>query len=151
MGHYSISLRDQAVTGKLMTATRNPPRRGDVDISISAWCNCAIRRTIDNPSSTVVSLMDGFFRAGALVFGGGHVVLPLLQAAVVPSATAGVSAGVVGILLSALYDPIWTSAIHSHADFGLALVAFALLMYARVSPIVVVIFSAAAGWALGIP
>ncbi|WP_406940127.1 chromate transporter, partial [Bordetella pertussis] len=29
-------------------------------------------------------LADGFYRAGALVFGGGHVVLPLLQAAVVP-------------------------------------------------------------------
>src|SRR5690606_11219893 len=30
-------------------------------------------------------LFDGFFRAGALVFGGGHVVLPLLQAEVVGS------------------------------------------------------------------
>ncbi|MCS6762109.1 MAG: chromate transporter [Candidatus Devosia symbiotica] len=27
-----------------------------------------------------LDLVDGFFRAGALVFGGGHVVLPLLQA-----------------------------------------------------------------------
>jgi len=31
----------------------------------------------------VLALADGFYRAGALVFGGGHVVLPLLQAAVV--------------------------------------------------------------------
>src|SRR5262249_32312343 len=30
-----------------------------------------------------VALFERFFRAGALVFGGGHVVLPLLQAAVV--------------------------------------------------------------------
>jgi chromate transporter len=30
-----------------------------------------------------VTLFDGFYRAGALVFGGGHVVLPLLQAEVV--------------------------------------------------------------------
>src|SRR5271166_4106332 len=30
-------------------------------------------------------LFDAFYRAGALVFGGGHVVLPLLQAAVVPN------------------------------------------------------------------
>lgn len=29
-------------------------------------------------------VVDGFYRAGALVFGGGHVVLPLLQSAVVP-------------------------------------------------------------------
>lgn len=30
-----------------------------------------------------LSLLDGFYRSGALVFGGGHVVLPLLQAEVV--------------------------------------------------------------------
>lgn len=30
-------------------------------------------------------LIDGFYRAGALVFGGGHVVLPLLEQAVVPT------------------------------------------------------------------
>jgi len=33
--------------------------------------------------SGVVLLFDAFYRAGALVFGGGHVVLPLLQSAVV--------------------------------------------------------------------
>nr|WP_314543195.1 chromate efflux transporter [uncultured Massilia sp.] len=32
-----------------------------------------------------VKLFDGFYRAGALVFGGGHVVLPLLQSVVVPA------------------------------------------------------------------
>ena len=32
-----------------------------------------------------VALFDSFYRAGSLVFGGGHVVLPLLQAEVVPS------------------------------------------------------------------
>jgi chromate transporter len=31
-----------------------------------------------------LKLFDSFFRAGSLVFGGGHVVLPLLQAEVVP-------------------------------------------------------------------
>jgi chromate transporter len=35
--------------------------------------------------SPLLHLLDGFYRAGALVFGGGHVVLPLLQAAVVPA------------------------------------------------------------------
>ena len=29
-------------------------------------------------------LFDSFFRSGSLVFGGGHVVLPLLQSEVVP-------------------------------------------------------------------
>jgi len=66
----------------------------------------------------------------------------------IQSAMAGVNAGVVGILLSALYDPVWTSAIHARADFGLALAAFGLLVYARVSPAAVVALSALAGWAL---
>ncbi|MCK9506723.1 MAG: chromate transporter, partial [Porticoccaceae bacterium] len=168
--------------------------------------------------------VDGVYRAGALVFGGGHVVLPLLQATVVPdgfvsnadflagygaaqavpgplftftaylgtvadgalggwtggvvllgtiflpallvliaalpfwealrhrsgmqSAMAGVNAGVVGILLSALYDPVWISAIHSRSNFGLALAAFALLVYGRVPPALVVLLTAAAAWVL---
>jgi chromate transporter len=33
--------------------------------------------------SQALALLDSFYRAGALVFGGGHVVLPLLQAEVV--------------------------------------------------------------------
>ena len=171
--------------------------------------------------SPLLSLIAGFFRAGALVFGGGHVVLPLLQATVVPSgavsnadflagygaaqavpgplftfaaylgavmhgalsgwggglaflvaifvpayllvvgalpfwdalrqrgdvqsAMAGINAGVVGILLAALYDPVWTGAIRSRADFGLALAAFGLLVHARASPLVVVALAAAGG------
>lgn len=174
--------------------------------------------------SSLWALVEGFYRSGSLVFGGGHVVLPLLQTTVVPSgavgnseflagygaaqavpgplftfaaylgavmqgplsgwqggllfllvvfvpawllvigalpfwdallqrdairsAMAGVNAGVVGILLSALYDPVWTSAIHGRADFGLALAAFGLLVYARISPVLVVLFGAVVGWLL---
>jgi chromate transporter len=36
-------------------------------------------------SSPILALLDAFYRAGALVFGGGHVVLPLLEAEVVQS------------------------------------------------------------------
>lgn len=176
--------------------------------------------------SAAVGVLADFYRAGALVFGGGHVVLPLLQASVVPgglvsnadflagygatqavpgplftfaaylgtvmtsplggwtgglaclvaifvpawlvvvgalpfwealrrrngiqSAMAGVNAGVVGILLAALYDPVWTSAIHARADFALALAAFGLLVVARVSPVAVVALSALAGWSLSV-
>ncbi|HZV93266.1 MAG TPA: chromate transporter, partial [Caldimonas sp.] len=53
-----------------------------------------------------------------------------------------------GILLSALYDPVWTSAIHSRTDFGLGLAAFGLLVHARLSPFIVVALCAFAGWAL---
>jgi chromate transporter len=35
-------------------------------------------------ASPLLHYLDGFYRAGALVFGGGHVVLPLLQSVVVP-------------------------------------------------------------------
>lgn len=37
------------------------------------------------PQSQTLAVVDGFYRAGALVFGGGHVVLPLLESAVVRS------------------------------------------------------------------
>lgn len=174
----------------------------------------------------VLAVFSDFYQTGALVFGGGHVVLPLLQASVVPSgwmsneaflagygaaqavpgplftfaaylgaampaplggwmgglvllaaiflpafllvvgalpyweplrqragvqrAMAGVNAAVVGVLGAALYDPVWTSAIHSRADFGLALAAFGLLVYAKLSPVVVVLLTALAGWLISL-
>ena len=45
--------------------------------------------------------------------------------------------------------PVWTSAIRGPADFGLALLLFGLLVYARWSPVWVVMTAAAGGWALG--
>lgn len=172
-----------------------------------------------------LALVDAFYRAGALVFGGGHVVLPLLQAAVVPTgwvdndtflagygaaqavpgplftfaaflggamraapsgwaggmlclvaifapsfllvfgalpfwerlrrhagaqaALAGVNAAVVGLLLAALYQPAWTSAILGPADFALGLLALVALAAWRAPPWLVVLACALAGWALG--
>jgi len=171
-----------------------------------------------------LALFDAFYRVGALVFGGGHVMLPLLQAVVVPpgwvtadtflagygaaqavpgplftfaaflgaamvpwpggmlgalvclvaifvpsfllvagalpfweplrrsahaqAALAGVNAAVVGLLLAALYDPVWTSAILGAVDFGLALLAFVALVFWRMPPWAVVLACATAG-ALG--
>ena len=168
-----------------------------------------------------LALFDVFYRVGSLVFGGGHVVLPLLQAAVVPqgwvsndaflagygaaqavpgplftfaaylgavmtlapngwvgailclvaiflpsfllvigalpfwenlrrrtgarAALAGVNAAVVGLLLAALYNPIWTVGIKSAGDFILASAAFLLLFMWRTPPWLVVVLSAAAG------
>jgi chromate transporter len=164
---------------------------------------------------------DAFYRAGSLVFGGGHVVLPLLQASVVPpgwvgndaflagygaaqavpgplftfaaylgtvmepkpngwigasiclvaiflpsfllvigalpfweelrrrplaqAALRGVNAAVVGLLLAALYQPVWTVGITNAADFALAVAAFLLLFMWQTPPWLVVILSAAAG------
>jgi chromate transporter len=176
--------------------------------------------------SPVLAVFDGFYRAGALVFGGGHVVLPLLQAEVVPpgwvsneqflagygaaqavpgplftlaaylgavmrpwptgwlgalvaltaiflpafllvvgtlpfwdalrarpafrAALRGINAAVVGLLLAALYQPVWTSAIHAPADFALALAAFGLLALWGAPPWIVVAFAAAGGQALAL-
>ncbi|WP_245891042.1 chromate efflux transporter [Desmospora activa] len=166
-------------------------------------------------------LIDGFYRAGSLVFGGGHVVLPLLQAVVVPAgwmdaptflagygaaqavpgplftfaaylgmmtagwggavvailaiflpsfllvigvlpfwdairrrpafqaAFAGINAAVVGILLAALFDPIFIKAIVSPLDFCLALLAFGLLMIWKLPPWLVVLVAAVGGWIIG--
>jgi chromate transporter len=166
-------------------------------------------------------LFDSFYRSGSLVFGGGHVVLPLLQAEVVPkgwvddntflagygfaqalpgpvfsfaaylgaaktgyptgwlaglwalfaillppmllvnsllplwsrlrsspgaqASLAGANATVVGILLAAFYQPIWTSAIDSPKSFTLALVLFAALQFWKVSPWILVIAGAFCG------
>jgi chromate transporter len=59
----------------------------------------------------------------------------------VRTAMAGINAGVVGILGAALYDPVWTSAIHDKADFGLALLLFGLLTVERVPPALVVLLA----------
>jgi chromate transporter len=171
--------------------------------------------------SMAVRFFDSFYRAGSLVFGGGHVVLPLLQAEVVdpgwvtrdafvagygaaqavpgplftfaaylgavmipepdgvaggllcllaiflpsfllvigvlpfwdrlrrrPQAQAalrGVNAAVVGLLLAALYDPVWTSGIRGPADFALAAAALLLLAFWQLPPWLVVIATALAG------
>jgi chromate transporter len=68
----------------------------------------------------------------------------------VRNALLGVNAVVVGLLLAALYDPVWTSAILSASDFGLALAAFALLVFWKTPPWLVVILTASGGWALHI-
>jgi chromate transporter len=61
------------------------------------------------------------------------------------SALRGVNAAVVGLLLAALYQPVWTVGITSAADFALAIAAFLLLFMWQTPPWLVVILSAAAG------
>jgi chromate transporter len=169
-------------------------------------------------TNQTVAVFDSFYRAGALVFGGGHVVLPLLQAEIVApgwvtneqfvagygaaqavpgplftfsaylgwvmppplngwagaslalvaiflpgilmtagslpfwdllrtrasfqSAIRGINAAVVGLLLAALYHPVWTAAIHTPIDFGLGLLAFGLLAFWKWPPWLVVVLTA---------
>ena len=41
----------------------------------------------------------------------------------------GVNAAVVGILIAAFYDPIWTSSILAPIDFAFAAILFSLLVF----------------------
>lgn len=176
-----------------------------------------LERFTNNP---VIQVFDGFYRSGALVFGGGHVVLPLLQQQTVATAwvtpndflagygaaqavpgplftfaaflgwmtqipnhwagallalvgiflpglllvlaalpywqalrarpsmaaiLSGVNAAVVGLLATALYSPVWTSAIRSGIDFAIATLGFFLLTRWKAPPLFVVVLCALAG------
>lgn len=164
-----------------------------------------------------VAMFDSFYRSGSLVFGGGHVVLPLLEQEFVPTgwlseesflagygatqavpgplftfaaylgavmkgwqggliatiavflpafllilgalpfwdslrnnpkikgAIMGVNAAVVGILISALYSPIWTSSILTPIDFALASILFSMLVYWKLPPWIIVVSGAIGG------
>ena len=66
------------------------------------------------------------------------------------AALLGVNAAVVGLLLAALYQPVWTSAIRAPQDFGLALVALIALMFWKLPPWLVVLGGGVLGWLLNI-
>ena len=57
----------------------------------------------------------------------------------------GVNAAVVGLLLAALYDPVWRSAIHAPADLILAALALLALMRFKAPPWAVVVLTALLG------
>jgi chromate transporter len=66
------------------------------------------------------------------------------------AAMRGANAAVVGILGSALYNPVWTSAILTPHDFALALAGFLLLVVWKVPPWIVVVFTALGGVGLAL-
>lgn len=176
-------------------------KQGIVSLSILAVLLIGLPIVAQAVSNTYVTIFDIFFRVGSIVFGGGHVVLPLLEQEVVPNGMVtsgeflagygmaqavpgplftfasylgtmisgltgaivatvgiflpsfllivgalpflselrsrssfqgiltGVNASVVGILLAAFYDPVFTSGIMNGAHFGLAVILFALLHF----------------------
>ena len=64
------------------------------------------------------------------------------------AALSGVNAAVVGLLLAALYNPVWTSAIFTPTDFGLTLIALVALMFWKAPPWLVVLAGGLFGWLL---
>ncbi len=79
--------------------------------------------------SMAIAVIDAFYRAGALVFGGGHVVLPLLQAEVVPPGWVTENAFLSGYgAAQAVPGPLFTfSAYLGFESFGLVGALAALL------------------------
>jgi chromate transporter len=57
----------------------------------------------------------------------------------------GVNAAVVGLLVAALYNPVWTSSVRRPADFAVALLGFVLLTVWRAPPLLVVMVVALSG------
>ena len=57
----------------------------------------------------------------------------------------GINAVVVGLLLAALYNPVWTNAVYNVVDFGVALGAFLLLNFWKWPPWLVVLIGAIIG------
>ena len=57
---------------------------------------------------------------------------------------------VVGLLASALYDPVWTGAVRGPTDFAIAAAGFVALIVWRAPPLIVVIATAGAATALSL-
>jgi chromate transporter len=62
-----------------------PVRRGVANVALAAFAVLLVGLPLLAQFGGVFALFDSFYRAGALVFGGGHVVLPLLEAELVPT------------------------------------------------------------------
>ena len=77
-------LREAAPANEPTSAPPLPKSTGITSLGIFVGLLLALP-TIARGSDVGLMLIDGFYRAGALVFGGGHVVLPLLEQVVVPT------------------------------------------------------------------
>jgi chromate transporter len=116
--------------------------------TFAAYLGAVMTGTLGGLGGALTLLLAIFIPAFLLVAGALSFWESLRQRDGVQRAMAGVNAAVVGVLAAALYDPMWTSAIHSRADFGLALSALGLLVYGRQLPVLVAPLAAVAGWLL---
>ncbi|MBS3805152.1 MAG: chromate efflux transporter [Oleiphilaceae bacterium] len=100
------------------------------------------------PVGAVVATLAVFLPSALLVFTGLPVWGYVRRHARARAALAGVNAGVVGLLLAALYDPVWVSAVHSATALALVLVLWAGLALWRIPVWLLAIVSALAGMLL---
>ena len=97
----------------------------------------------------ILALTAIFLPSFLLVVGALPYWESLRQQTRVQSAFRGVSAAVVGLLLAALYNRVWTTSIEGSGDMALALVAFGLLMFWKLPPFPVVAITAIGGAVMG--
>ena len=121
----------QAVPGPLFT--------------FAAYLGSVLSVTPNGILGGLLCLVAIFLPAFLLVIGALPFWDALRQQTKVQSALRGGGASVVGLLLAALYDPLWTSSIKSTRDMALALVSFALLMFWKWRPLYVVLLAAIGG------
>lgn len=94
-------------------------RRGAVMLALFAACFVLLPVSAAVTGHQGLALFDAFYRAGALVFGGGHVVLPLLQAEVVTPGWVSDEAFLAGYgLAQALPGPLFTFAAYLGSVMG---------------------------------
>ncbi|WP_323752828.1 chromate efflux transporter [Marinobacter sp.] len=82
-------------------------------------------------SGAMIAVLAVFLPGTLLVFAGLPLWRWIREHAKARSALAGVNAGVVGLLLAALYDPVWTSAVHGSTDLAIILVLWLALAVLR--------------------
>lgn len=209
----------QERTGDMEETSTFPITKKIASVSLLLFVGLLIMLPIlkETTGSYWVAMIDSFYRSGSLVFGGGHVVLPLLEQEFVPTgwiseadflagygatqavpgplftfaayigtvmkgwiggfvatiavflpafllilgtlpfwnllrknakikgAIMGVNAAVVGILIAAWYQPIWTSSIFTSLDFSLAAILFTMLAFWKLPPWLIVLAGALGG------
>lgn len=96
----------------------------------------------------VLCLVAVFLPSFLLVIGAMPFWEAFRKGTIAQAALKGVNAAVVGLLLAALYHPVWTAGITSPKDFALAAVAFLLLFMWQIPPWLVVTLSAGAAGVL---
>lgn len=94
---------------------------------------------ISGLSGAVIATIAIFLPSFLLVFGALPFFGSLREKASFQGMLKGVNASVVGILLAAFYNPVFTSAIHTNIDFALAIILFALLYFWKLPAWLIVI------------
>ena len=103
------------VAAACRSAAPPPSWRSSCSLRCCSGCRCWRLRF----PTTASSLFEAFYRAGSLVFGGGHVVLPLLQASVVPPGWVSNDAFLAGYgAAQAVPGPLFTFAAYLGAVMG---------------------------------